>query len=168
MGRPVEMEMITHLESVKNDWLASPQRDYDGRIPALLIDNERKRLPVAIRGRDMVIDKDCPMCQMMADETAFGSDVGFWHLDGSHMDDDFAFSSFQTREEWEAENRRHEKFNREFNRRWEARQQCIARGEPMVPDPFLDPGLPFDFKAFELEEVLDRDHPRDRDTECIQ
>ena len=55
------------------------------------------------------------------------------------MDEDFAFSWFKTREEWEAENRRREEFNREFNRKWEERQQLIARGETPEPDPFLDP-----------------------------
>jgi 2-polyprenyl-6-methoxyphenol hydroxylase-like FAD-dependent oxidoreductase len=50
------------------------------------------------------------------------------------MDDDFAFSSYRTREEWDEENRRREEFNREFNRRWEERQQCLARGEQVDDD----------------------------------
>ena len=66
---------------------------------------------------------------MMANDPTMGP--GFWHLDGSHMDDDFALSDFLTREEWEAENRRREEFNKEFNRGWEERQQRIARGEQM-------------------------------------
>ncbi|HEY6121825.1 MAG TPA: hypothetical protein VIV66_17845 [Pyrinomonadaceae bacterium] len=40
-----------------------------------------------------------------------------------------------TREEWEAENRRREEFNKEFNRKWEDRQQRIAHGE-QVDDEF--------------------------------
>jgi hypothetical protein len=55
------------------------------------------------------------------------------------MDDDFAFSWFKTREEWEAENRRREEFDREFDRKREERQQRIARGETLEPDPFFDP-----------------------------
>lgn len=81
------------------------------------------------------------MCQMFGDETSpLGMGVGFWHLDGSHMDDDFAFSFYRTREEWEAENHRREEFDKEFNRRWEERQQRIARGEPLPGSPDGQPG----------------------------
>jgi len=110
---------IARLEELKSNWLEQPQAEYGGRIPAILIDNERKRLPIALRPRDMIIDEECPMCQMFGDETTpLGMGVGFWHLDGSHMDNDFAFSSCKTREEWEAENHRREEFDKEFNRRW--------------------------------------------------
>jgi hypothetical protein len=138
-------ELLTTLDQIKTDWLESPQADLDGRVPAILIDNERKRLPQAMRPRDMIVDDDCPMCQMFGDETSpLGMGVGFWHLDGSRMDDDFAFSSCQTRQEWEVENRRREEFDKEFNRRWAEREQGIARGEPLEPDPFFDPEH-FDF-----------------------
>ncbi len=135
---------IARLEELKSRWLEQPQPDYGGRIPAVLIDNERKRLPIALRPRDMIIDEDCPTCQMFGDETSpLGMGVGFWGLDGSHMDDDFVFSSFRTREEWEAENQRWAEFSKEFDRKWEERQQRIARGEPLEPDPYFDPE-PFD------------------------
>ena len=133
-------QLVATLEQIKTDWLESPQSDLDGRIPAIIIDNERKRLPEALRPRDMIIDDDCPVCRMFGDETSpLGIGVGFWHLDGSHMDDDFAFSSFPSRQEWEAENRRREEFDREFDRKWEERQQRIARGEALEPDRFFDP-----------------------------
>ncbi|MGH9873121.1 MAG: hypothetical protein ACRD9S_11755 [Pyrinomonadaceae bacterium] len=133
-------QMVDSLEQIKTDWLENPQSDFDGRVPAIIIDNERKRLPQALRPRDMIIDDDCPMCRMFGDETSpLGMGVGFWHLDGSHMDDDFAFSHYKTREEWEAENLRREEFDREFDRNWEERQQRIARGEALEPDPFFDP-----------------------------
>ena len=129
---------------MKTSWLEQPQPDYGGRIPAVLIDNERKRLPIALRPRDMIIDEDCPTCQMFGDETSpLGMGVGFWGLDGSHMDDDFVFSSFRTREEWEAENHRWAEFSKEFDRKWEERRQRIARGEALEPDPYFDPE-PFD------------------------
>ncbi|HEV7745785.1 MAG TPA: hypothetical protein VGO56_12375 [Pyrinomonadaceae bacterium] len=138
-GRRVE-EQIMKLEQIKTDWLESPQADFDGHIPAILIDNERKRLPQALLPHDMIIDDDCPVCQAFGDETSpLGMGVGFWHLDGSHMDNDFAFSHYQTREEWEAENRRREEFSLECDRRWQERQERIARGETPEPDPFFDP-----------------------------
>ena len=36
--------------------------------------------------REMIVDENCPTCQMFADETALGLGVGFWHLDGCNMD----------------------------------------------------------------------------------
>ncbi len=88
--------LIARLEELKCDWLERPHRDYDGRTPAILIENERRRLPIALRPRDMIIDEDCPVCQMFGDETTpLGMGVGFWHLDGCNMDDDFAFSPYK-------------------------------------------------------------------------
>lgn len=139
-GSGQAQEHFARLEQIKTEWLENPQADFDGRIPAIVIDNERKRLPQALLPHDMIIDDDCPFCQAFGDETSpLGMGVGFWHLDGSHMDDDFAFSHYQTREEWEAENRRREEFDREFNRKWQERQEQIARGETPEPDPFFDP-----------------------------
>jgi hypothetical protein len=140
VGRDEDVnQLLATLDQIKTGWLESPQPDLDGRIPAIIIENERKRLPQALRPRDMIVDDDCPMCQMFGDETSpLGMGVGFWHLDGSHMDDDFAFSSFKTRQEWEVENRRREEFNKEFNRKWEEREQRLARGETLEPDPFFD------------------------------
>jgi hypothetical protein len=140
-------QLIATLDQTKTEWLESPQSDLDGRIPAILIDNERRRLPQALRPRDMIVDEDCPTCGMFGDETSpLGMGVGFWHLDGSNMDDDFAFSSFKTRQEWEVENRRREEFDKEFKRKWAEREQRIAMGEPLERDPFFDPE-PFDFEA---------------------
>jgi len=125
--KAVELEaLITRLQELKTEWLEQPQPDYDGRIPALIIENERRRLPIAMLGRDMVIDEDCPVCQMMGAETGLGLEVGFWHLDGCNMDDDFVFSSFRTLEEWEADRRQWEEFNEKFNREWEAREQNLS------------------------------------------
>jgi hypothetical protein len=87
----------------------------------------------------MVIDEDCPVCRMMGNDAELGLEVGFWGLDGAHMDDDFAFSSFRTREEWEADRRSWKEFNEAFNRKWEERQRRLARGETLEPDPFFDP-----------------------------
>lgn len=133
-------QLIARLDQIKTEWLENPQPDLEGRIPAIIIENERKRLPQAMRPHDMIIDDDCPMCQMFGDETSpLGMGVGFWHLDGSHMDDDFAFSWFKTRQEWEVENRRREEFDREFDRRMKERDERIARGETIERDTFFDP-----------------------------
>lgn len=119
---------IVQLEEIKAAWLEQPHYDYDSKTPAILIENERKRLPIAMSPREMIVDENCPTCQMFANDPTFG--VGFWHLDGCNMDDDFAFSHLRTREEWEAERREWQEFSEKFNREWEEKQQRIACGEP--------------------------------------
>lgn len=119
---------ILELEEITTAWLEHPHSDY-GRIPAVLIENERKRLPIAMSPREMIVDENCPTCQMFADETALGLGVGFWHLDGCNMDEGFVFSHHRTYEEWEAERREWKAFSENFNREWEEKQARIARGE---------------------------------------
>jgi hypothetical protein len=144
----VEIE-IALLEVSKRSWLELPQPEYGGKIPAVIAENERKRLPLALSARDMVVDEDCPTCQMMADEMSLDFGPGFWHLDGCNIDDDFVFSFSRTREEWEAERRRMEEFNEKFNREWELNQWQQLDAEQLLnanqlPDPeqLLDLELP--------------------------
>lgn len=118
---------IAQLEEIKTAWLERPNDDYDCKTPAILIENERKRLPIAMTPREMIVDENCPTCQMFANDPSFG--VGFWHLDGCNMDDDFAFSHQRTREEWEAERLEWQAFSEKFNREWEEKQRRIACGE---------------------------------------
>jgi hypothetical protein len=109
-----------HLRAVRDEWLnARNYEEFSGRTPAVMIEHERRRLPEAISGAEMVIDDDCPLCQMLADMPG----PGFWHLDGCNMDDEFAFSWCRTQEEWEAKLREREEFNRKFNERWEAEKK---------------------------------------------
>jgi hypothetical protein len=101
------------LVQIKDAWLETVNDEYQHKAPALVIEWERKRIPLAMSGKDAVIDDDCPVCQAMTE------DLGpyFWHLDGSAMDDQFEFSFHQTIEEWEAERREWEEFSRQYNRR---------------------------------------------------
>jgi hypothetical protein len=100
---------------VRDEWLNSRDvEDLHGKPPVAVIEHERVRLPEGMSGADAVIDHDCPLCQMMVDSPA----PMFWHLDGCNMDDDFAFSFDLTREEWEAEQKKWEEFNREFNAKY--------------------------------------------------
>jgi hypothetical protein len=131
--------LLARLEELQKDWLEQPQRDYDGRVPAIIIDNERKRLPQAISAAELIIDDDCEICRMSALHAEMGFGPGFWHLDGCNMDDAFAFSHYLTVEEWEAENLRREEFNRKFELEWAERQQRIARGEIIDDSPLSDP-----------------------------
>lgn len=67
-----------------------------------------------------MIDPDCPCCQMIADLPG----PSFWHLDGSGMDDEFAFDIYRhTREEWDEEQRSREDHSRRFNAEWSERER---------------------------------------------
>jgi hypothetical protein len=103
---------VPRLERVRDEWLETPNPEFDGRTPRSVIDRERARLPEGMSGRDAIIDPDCPCCQMLADMPG----PMFWHLDGCNMDDDFAFDMYhRTREDWEAEQRKWEEHSRRFD-----------------------------------------------------
>ena len=130
---------ISRLEQIKSDWLETGDGEYEGRVPGIIIDNERKRLPQAMSAAEIMIDEDCDLCRMSALEAEMGFGPTFWHLDGCNMDDGFAFSSCRTLEKWEAENREREEFDREFNRKMEERRQRIDRGELVDESSIFDP-----------------------------
>jgi hypothetical protein len=74
------------------------------------------------------VDDDCPICQMMG-EGGFG--VAFTGLDGHHLelDEEFAFSLCETREEWEEQQREYEEMSAKFERERKERE-AAADGEP--------------------------------------
>ncbi|MBL7044855.1 MAG: hypothetical protein ISR77_39880 [Pirellulaceae bacterium] len=112
-----------HLQQLRQEWMHGPEyEELQGRSPASVIDRERRRLPECVSGEQAMVDPDCPLCQMMADEQ-FGP--MFWGLDGCNMDDDFAFSFHRTREEWEKEQREYEEMNRRFEEEWKRDQDFI-------------------------------------------
>ena len=53
----------------------------------------------------------------------------FWHLDGCHMDDRFEFTYFKTHAAWQADRRRWDEFNREFDRKWKERKRTMLSDE---------------------------------------
>ncbi len=136
-------DLITQLESLKNSWLNEPSLKLEGRIPAIIIDNERRRLPEAMGGRSMVVDEDCPVCKMMGDECEMGLEVCFWHLDGCNMEEHFAFSTFATEQEYLEDRIKFELHHREWQKEWKEREARIASGELVEAEPLFDP-LPFD------------------------
>jgi hypothetical protein len=129
--------LVRKLEQIKTDWLEN-SNEYEGRVPAIIIDNERRRLPQAANATELLIDEDCECCRMLAREAEMGFGPTFWHLDGGNMDDGFAFSHYLTIEEWEAENQRYEALTREFEKERAERQQRIARGELIDEPSFSD------------------------------
>jgi hypothetical protein len=106
------------LEESKRTWLNEPQDEFEGRIPSAIIESERRRIPLVMSAKAMMIDENCDLCRLMAGETGEDFGPGFWHLDGCNMDQAFEFSTYRTREEWEAEQRKWREFNEEFERKW--------------------------------------------------
>lgn len=127
---------ISTLEKMKTSWLESNCDDYDGKVPAIIIENERKRLPQTMSAKEMIIDENCEWCRMSAQDLEMGFGPGFWHLDGSHMEEGFAFSHFRTLAEWEAEQKRWEEFTRKFDRDREVQKRIVAPLERIDADPF--------------------------------
>jgi len=144
--------LVSQLESVKESWLNTPNDVLGDRIPAILIDNERKRLPEAMGGRSMVVDEDCPLCKMMGDECEAGLEVCFFQLDGCNMDDHFAFSTFVTEQEYLEDQIQMELRHREFDQKWKEREERIVRGENVEGDEFLDLPVLDEYVPFQLSE----------------
>ena len=131
-----EAELMAMLDDVKSVWLNEPGAEFESHAPINIIDNERRRIPEAMRGRSMVVDENCPLCKMMGDEAEAGLGIYFWHLDGCNMDDEFTFSTFLTIEEWETERSEMEERHQEFDRIWKEREQRLTAGEAFEADPF--------------------------------
>ena len=115
-------DAVHKLQQLKVEWLETGNDEYSGRTPAVIIDNERKRLPEAMSPEQLIIDENCECCRMMAQDAAMGFGPGFWHLDSSHMEEEFAFSTCTTIAEWELENQRREESYLEFEREWAERE----------------------------------------------
>ena len=127
---------ISKLEEIKTSWLENRCDDYDGRVPAVIIENERKRLPQTMSAKEIIIDENCDWCRMSAQDLEMGLGPGFWHLDGCNMDEGFVFSHFRTLDEWEAEQREWEEFTRKFERELEEQKRRIVPVERVEADPF--------------------------------
>lgn len=88
---------VSKLNAIRLEWLNIGQEEFGGRTPQEVIDDERQRIPPVANDSEACIDPDCPLCRMMADQSM---GPAFWFLDGSHMDNDFAFSFFSSKAEW--------------------------------------------------------------------
>jgi hypothetical protein len=120
------------LDQLKTDWLEQPNENFGGRIPAFIVEYTRRRMPLTLSAKDMILVDDCPTCQPMGNGLGMGP-AGFWFLDSANMDDYFPFSHFLTREEWEADKRKWAEFNEQFEREWAEREKARANESP---DPY--------------------------------
>ncbi len=137
-------DFMSFLKNVKDKWLNSPFEG--GSTPQFIIDCDRRRVP---RGRGVAIegiegmqpeqhlrDCDCPICQLMS-EGAFRS--GFTSIDGHHLeiDDEFAFSTHESRESWEEQQREFA----QWSANWEQQKADLMDDENTEEDPFASPWM---------------------------
>lgn len=107
-----EDEEVERLLGVRDAWLTSPDPESSsGRVPAEIIETERKRLNLLMKAQECLIDDDCPLCVAMYEDF---DTPGFWHYDGCNMDHRFESSFQRTREEWDDEQREYERFSRAY------------------------------------------------------
>lgn len=108
-------ELGERLGRRRDEFLDAPPDDGGGGGMSCreLIETERRRMPVVSDGHD--IFDDCPICQAAADGV-FGSGPTFLCYDGYEleMEDEFAFSLTESREEWEREQESSRQFQEEF------------------------------------------------------
>jgi hypothetical protein len=167
------LELCTFLSTVRDDWLQQPFEG--GSPPSFIIECSRRRVPrgagVSIAGmmgqeqEQHIPDCDCPLCNMMA-SGMFG--VGFTSLDGHHLelDEEFAFSTRESYEEWEEQQAEWAEMSSEMDRKWAEREAREAAGETEQDEfasawssPMLDGPLPGDRfgqmkLAFRLTEII--------------
>lgn len=111
---------ILRLVQFCERWLDLPYSDLGQSTARSIIHNERARIPEGMSEQEAIVDSDCPLCEMQAELPG----PVFLHLDGSHMDNEFAFSLWhETYEEWEQEQREREDFSRRFDARYEEQQR---------------------------------------------
>lgn len=149
-GAPVSLaEETARLERLKDEWLKNGGEF--SHVPEWVLEQERLRIPVTASAAEVMIDPDCPVCQMAADPE-FGPT--FWHLDGSHMDleDNWVFSFHPTREDWEAERREWEERSRKYDEEraqrraeieWAGGEKIFDDRKPVADSEVDDPDVPF-------------------------
>lgn len=98
---PDPESLAAQLADHRDRWLASPQEDDDSEMsPGEMIESERRRVPMTATNRPL--DCDCPICQAEA-EGHFGPTFAWFDGHYVELEDEFAFSLTESREEWELE-----------------------------------------------------------------
>ena len=124
--RPTKELLVQTLSEIRTVWLNQPNAEIGMPLtPGELIEMERRRMPVASDGSHLF--DDCPICQAEADG-AFGFGPAFMSIDGCHLEleDEFAFSLCETREEWDRQQEDDRRMSEEIDRK---QRERAARGE---------------------------------------
>lgn len=125
------MKLARAMEDFLSRWRLNP---FEGEeSPDEIIRCERVRIPLISAGSPM-IDCDCPICQMMANES-FGPSIRSFDGHSLDVDDDFAFSIHPEREAWEAQQREFEEMDTQIKADLKHREELGEDAE----DPFESP-----------------------------
>jgi hypothetical protein len=149
--------LVAHLQGVVESWLSEA---FEGdAAPHVMIECDRRRVPceagMAIEGigevqtEEHIVDCDCPICEMMA-EGEFG--IGFTSIDGHHLelDDEFAFSMIESREDWEAQMETDAELHAGMNSGRSERKESDEPQDPFAPiwsSFFTDEAIPGDTRG---------------------
>ena len=136
---------VTRLSDLLYDhvqqWLREGSIDEESPPPAPLIESSRRHMPVLADGTHL--DCDCPLCRMMSENQ--NDEAGMFYpmfagFDGHHLetDDEFAFSLYATREEFDEAQASYREFNDQFERERSEKEERIARGEEVEESPIWD------------------------------
>jgi hypothetical protein len=145
------------LHEHAKDWLKTGMIDGDPTPPAAMIESERRRMPLT--GGTSVLFDDCPICRMLAEG---GDDFGptFCGFDGHHLelDDEFAFSLCETREEWEKQQEEYRQMSESIEAGREAESAKVPPDEldSAWTSSYVAPGAPLTTMtlAFRLSEIV--------------
>jgi hypothetical protein len=124
------MVCAEELRTLRDEWLDQPdEEELHGLTPRQVIEQERVRQPWGVTGSQAIVDHDCPLCRMMAEDS---HGPAFCHLDESNFDHDFAFSRHATREQWLRDEIRRAEFERS------SQQRALAANDDPPQDPDSD------------------------------
>jgi hypothetical protein len=130
-NRISRQELVRLLRAAQQRWMQNTEHEgLCGESPARIIDLYRRRIPWTVSPDKAIIDHDCPLCRMAFEEH---SGPLFWHLDASGFDADFAFSLYQTRDEYQEECRRMEEFHREMQQAQRDERVAALMADDDVP-----------------------------------
>lgn len=129
---------VPRLETVRDQWFDSPDREFHNRTPRAIIHRERLRIPEAVSGLDVMVDPDCPCCQMLSEMPG----PSLWHLDCSGMDDEFAFDiDCRTRDEWDERQREMDEISRHVEAEMDERKRLGLPGNTAKGDEHSTPWM---------------------------
>ena len=138
--QPTDQRQLTDHEQLSQalyahakDWLENGSIDGDPTPPADIIESGRRHMPLLADGTHL--DCDCPLCRMMVDDAGMFYPA-FSCFDGHHLelDDEFAFSLWETREQWEEEQQSYWEFNEEFERKEQQRKELATDDADFDPN----------------------------------
>jgi hypothetical protein len=146
------------LYEFARQWLKEGSIDGDPTPPGAIIVSERQRTPLT--GDFHILSDDCPICRMLAEDSEGTFGPMFRNFDGHHLelDDEFAFSLCETREEWEEEQERYRKMNEEFEaeQKRKAKEDASAEFDSAWQTSYVADDAPLNAMtlAFRLSEIV--------------